>query len=103
MMAPRGTGNPSALAWPALRHLRARGVALGPDIFLRTRRGANCFPGAAKSALLTAASGNKAYKASGSSSQRKHSGEKGLNGIEDGWVKSPAQRAAVDKGRYRAV
>lgn len=79
------------------------GVALGSDIFLRTRRGANCFPRAAKSALLMAASGNKAYKASGSSSQRKHSGEKGLNGIEDGWVKSPTQRAAVDKGRYRAV
>lgn len=103
MMASRWTGNSSPLARSDLRHLRARGVASGPDIFLRTRREANCFPGAAKSALLMAASGNKAYKASGSSSERNHSGEKGLNGIVGGWVKSSAQHAAVDKGRYRAV
>lgn len=51
-------------------------AALGPDIFLTTRRRANCFPRAAKSALLMAASGNKAYKASGSAASVTTQGKK---------------------------
>lgn len=71
---------------------------MGPDVFLRTTCTANCFPRPAKSAPLMAASGNKTYKASGSTPSVTTQ-EKALNGIAAGRVKSSAQHAAVDKGR----